>query len=233
MMSSAWTPLDLGSKLKAWWAPPGGGNTTLNGSGIASWTDKVGGYVLSQATAAKQPTYSATGFTGGLACATFDGVDDYLELGPVPSGIPTGASPSEIWASCSQDTLPADTTTRFVAAYGGGFTTQRRLARVVTGGVNQFAISSNSGAGAFAPGDFTGVHVLRGVFNGGDQAEMDGVAGTLVGKTISTATTLLRLGLSTGSTTGNWKGPIRQMLITDPLATDEAALLLAYLNGNL
>jgi len=233
MMNSGWTPLALGSKLKAWWDPPGGGNITLNGSGIASWTDKVGGYGLSQATAAKQPTYSATGFTGGLACATFDGADDYLELGPVPSGIPTGAAPSEIWASCSQDILAADTRTTFAVAYGGAFTTQRRLARVVTGGVNQFAISSSAVGTATAPGDFTGVHVLRAVFNGGDQAEMDGVAGTPVAKTLSTSTTLLRLGLSTGSTTGCWEGPIRQVLITDPLTTDEAALLLGYLNGNL
>lgn len=225
-----WTPLALGSKLKAWWAPPGGGNTTLNGSGIASWTDEVGGYGLAQATASKQPAYSATGFSGA-ACATFDGVDDYLELGPVPAGIPTGSAASEIWASCSQDALVADTGARFVVGYGGGFANQRRLARLVTSGVNQFAISSNSGTAAVSPGDFSGVHVVRGVFNGGDQAEMDGVAGALVSKTISTSTTLLRLGLSTASTAGPWKGAIRQVLITDALTSGEAASLLAYLNG--
>ena len=53
-----WTPLTLGSALVAWWDPTQG--FSLNGSNVASWTDRVGAVVASQTTASSQPAYSST-----------------------------------------------------------------------------------------------------------------------------------------------------------------------------
>ncbi|HYG26010.1 MAG TPA: hypothetical protein VD906_03815 [Caulobacteraceae bacterium] len=229
MDSASFSPLDLGSKLKAWWAPLEGANHTLNGSGVASWTDEVGGYVVSQATASSQPTYSAAGFNGG-ACAMFDGSNDYLALTPVPGGIPTGSAPSEIWTSCSQDAPAADTTGRFLVSYGDtGFSTQRRLIRAVTAGVNQCLLAEDSVASA--PGDFSGAHVVRGVFSASAYVEMDGVAGATAAQSLNTGAVRIVFGRS--STLGGtpaWQGAIREVAITDLLTAPQAALLNAYLH---
>lgn len=73
-----WTPKSLGSALLCWWRADAG--VTLNGSTVSSWADQSGnGKTLSQATAARQPTYDATGLNG-FPCITFDGVDDVLSV---------------------------------------------------------------------------------------------------------------------------------------------------------
>lgn len=64
--SVLWSPLNLGSSLVAWWDASDTAHMTFNGSNVASWTDKVGGVTISNATAANQPVY-ATGQQNGLA----------------------------------------------------------------------------------------------------------------------------------------------------------------------
>jgi hypothetical protein len=234
MMSSTWSPRDLGSKLKAWWAPLEGSNYTLNGSAVASWTDEVGGYVLSQSTAANQPAYSATGY-GGRACAVFDGSNDYLALAPVPAGIPTGAAYSEAWISGSQSALVADTSTRFLLSIGGSSTATRlQVVRLVSGGVNQLrAVSANTYL-SDNTADLSGAHVMRGVFASTVRADVDGAAGPASGAaTHATGTTRLALGIAASLAGATWQGAVRQVVITDTLTAGEAALLLGYLNGNL
>jgi hypothetical protein len=230
MMGGAnFSPLDLGAKLFAWWAPPVvGDNVTLSGSGIDSWTDEVGSYVLSQATGANQPTYSATGFNGA-AGAEFDGSNGYLALAPVPAGIPTGAAASELWTCCRQDALAADTTGRALLSIGGTTGASRRQTlRQVVGGVNQLAVAA-PGALSGGIGDLSGYHVVRGICSTSIQAEMDGAAGSATGS-VTQATATTRIALGTNSGLGSrWQGAIRQVLVTDLLTPDEAALLRAYL----
>lgn len=229
MMESAWSPLKLGSKLKAWWAPPGtDGNITLSGSAITAWTDKIGAYVLSQGTGANQPTYNATGYHS-LACAEFDGSDDYLALSPVPAGIPTGSATSELWVTARQDALVADASNRIAASIGNSSVTRRQLARAVSGGVNQL-LAASSGAVSGGVGDFSGAHVARGVFDSTVEAELDGAAGSASGSvTQAVATTRIVVGTNAGLTATYWQGAIREVLVTDLLTTDEAALMRAYL----
>jgi hypothetical protein len=230
MMGGAnFSPLDLGAKLFAWWAPPVvGDNIALSGSSLTSWTDEVGGYVLSQPTGANQPAYSASGFNGSPG-AEFDGSNDYLALAPVPAGIPTGAASSELWVACRQDAAAADTTNRIPVSIGNTSTTRRQLARLVAGGVNQVAASS-SGAVSGGIGNFSGYHVVRGVFGATVQAALDGAADTASGAvTQTTATTRAVVGTNAGLSATYWQGAIRQVLVTDLLTTDEAALLRVYL----
>ena len=67
------TPLDLGADLLAWYRADKG--VTLNGSTVSAWADQSGnGLSITQAVAANQPTYEATGLNG-LPSIYFDGND--------------------------------------------------------------------------------------------------------------------------------------------------------------
>lgn len=235
MMESAtagFTPLDLGAKLIAWWAPPvSGDNVTLSGSDIASWTDEVGGYALSQATAANRPAYAATGF-GGLACAEFDGVNDHLSLSPVPAAFPaTGGG--ELWVSCRQDALVADSSIRRAFSYGTG-SRQRLLWREVSGGANRAVFYVNTTTPA-NPTDLSGIHIMRGVATGTHvRADVDEVVGSELAQIPDTDLTgVVAIGSNPGGSGAFWHGAVRQALVTALLTNDEAAALYGWLNEGL
>lgn len=232
-IGKAWTPLDLGSKLKAWWAPLEGSNYTLNGSNIASWTDEIGGYVLSQATAASQPAYSAAGY-GGQPCAVFDGVDDNLVKSTVPAAIPQGTTPGELWAATISN-VASSTTLQGIVSQGDS-THRRGLHRL---GIDVIA-DAYPGDGTTTWAENTSVpindgvaHVLRGVFGTSVRMDVDGVAGAGAAISVNDNGAALKLGAAAWVTSGVrcWNGAIRQVLITDALTSGEAALLLSYLNG--
>ena len=71
---------------------------TLNGSTVSAWADQSGnGNDYSQGTAAKQPTYNATGGANNTPYLLFDGTDDEL----IDSGLnlpAPGTTPTYIWA---------------------------------------------------------------------------------------------------------------------------------------
>lgn len=228
-----WTPLDLGSKLKAWWsAPVAGGNVTLNGSVVTAWTDEVGGYSLRQGTGTAQPIYSSTGFNG-IPDVEFDGANDSLYLDGIPAGIPTGSTPSEIWAQARSDALSSDTTTDVLfdmGATASGAADRRTLARL-SGSV---AVVGDDGMIINGPLSSDGYHVWRGVFGAtSGRLDMDGTQGsTTTGLTPTTGTARIRMGATDYSTSqGPWKGAVRQVIITEPLTDDEAALMYAYFNA--
>lgn len=71
-----WTPASTPG-LHSWFRADSG--ITLSAGLVASWTSKVNGYVLSQGTAANQPTYSAgQASLGGQPAVVLDGVNDRL-----------------------------------------------------------------------------------------------------------------------------------------------------------
>jgi hypothetical protein len=81
--SAAWTPAQLPG-LALWLDAADASTITLNGSTVSQWNDKSGNNRhASQATAANQPTYSATGLNG-KPTLTFDGLSDNLQA-TIPS----------------------------------------------------------------------------------------------------------------------------------------------------
>ena len=75
-----WTPAALGLSLALWLDADDSSTITLNGSTVSQWRDKSGnGRHASQATVAKQPAYSATGFNNKPRIL-FDGIDDTLAI---------------------------------------------------------------------------------------------------------------------------------------------------------
>ena len=60
-----WRPSNLGANLSLWLDAEDSASITLNGSTVSQWNDKSGnGRHVSQAAAASQPTYRATGMLG-------------------------------------------------------------------------------------------------------------------------------------------------------------------------
>ena len=60
-----WRPNELGADLALWLDAEDTASITLNGSNVSQWNDKSGnGRNVSQAVAASQPAYQATGFVG-------------------------------------------------------------------------------------------------------------------------------------------------------------------------
>ena len=70
-----WRPSNIGSSLALWLDAEDAASITLNGSTVSQWADKSGnGRHATQATAANQPAYSATGLNG-KPNLSFDGAD--------------------------------------------------------------------------------------------------------------------------------------------------------------
>lgn len=75
---AAWTPADLGASLALWLDADDASTITLNGSDVSQWDDKSGnGRNATQAVAASQPTYAATGFNS-KPTLQFDGTSDFM-----------------------------------------------------------------------------------------------------------------------------------------------------------
>jgi hypothetical protein len=77
-VAAAWTPAYLGASLALWLDADDASTITLNGSTVSQWNDKSGNKRnVSRATAANQPTYTASGLNG-KPVITFDGTNDSL-----------------------------------------------------------------------------------------------------------------------------------------------------------
>lgn len=74
-----WTPAQITTAL--WLDAADASTITLNGGNVSQWNDKSGnGRHATQATAANQPTYSATNFPGSLPGLLFDGSNDVMDV---------------------------------------------------------------------------------------------------------------------------------------------------------
>lgn len=159
----SWTPTDLGGNLLAWWDAEELLSLSLSGSQVSSWTDVVGGRVLSQSVGAAKPTYQESGLNSrpGLF---FDGADDIL-TGTGFAGFPVGADASELWVLLDQQTLPEAVGESVVVGYGGSLASvSRRVTRRTASGVNyagtRIGAGSTNPAGQNSSVEFTGIHVI-------------------------------------------------------------------------
>ena len=83
-VNGGWTPASLPG-LVFWLDAKAIGQS--DGSAVSAWNDLSGnGYNFTQATAANQPTYNATGLNGNPT-VTFNGITNYLSLASLPSSV--------------------------------------------------------------------------------------------------------------------------------------------------
>jgi len=134
--TNPWTPAQL-TGLALWLDADDASNITLNGSNVSQWDDKSGnGRNVSQATAAFQPTYLATGFNGKPTLQTDGG--DVLELGVTSLGRNvSGLTCALVGLHPAGQTFLSNATEIFINSGGSS-------------GQTRFATSPNATAGATA-----------------------------------------------------------------------------------
>lgn len=222
----------LGSDLLGYFEARRPDSMTLNAEAVSEWRCLKTGFALQQATGAAQPGYSANSFNGDAGVA-FDGVDDNLSGNAHP--YPVGATACEIWALFSQTALPADTTQRYVVGLGGGGASQRSISRQVVSAANRGRGQVGDGAttvGASVTAvDLSSRHVARHEIGAaGFTISIDGQAMGPTAVVPATLNTRFRLGAFINTSASNFhSGQIAAVLITNPLATDKAAALSAWL----
>lgn len=233
------SPLNiLGSSLIAWWSADRADLITLSGNAVTSWKDVVAGYEGAQGLSAARPIYSATSF-GGAPSLFFDGNDDRLECtdAALLAALPDGANPCEIWAIAQQDALAADTSTRYLASYGGALTATRRLTRGVSGGVNRGQMVVGTGAGSTtvsnANVDLSGRLYMTGRVGATEtQVDVGSNAGTPAAVVPATALdpVRFRIGSNDASTpAGFWSGQVRHVLLILPnITADQRTAMRAW-----
>ena len=92
---ASWTPAALGSSLALWLDAADSSTITLNGSTVSQWNDKSGNARhVSQATAARQPTYTANGLNG-KPVLTFNAANPSVMT--VPAGQLGGATEASLF----------------------------------------------------------------------------------------------------------------------------------------
>lgn len=144
----------LEQSIIAWWSSDNPDLMTFNGNKVATWRDRIGGRVLTQATDARRPTYSATGFGGNKPGVSFVAANQqYMQLNASPWPIDQAVVTAEQYgnAECFMvlnvqcDALVADASIHTMFAYGDNVNNQRKLQRRVVQGVNRAAVAYGNG----------------------------------------------------------------------------------------
>lgn len=220
------------SVLAAWWNADDHASSLLmtdDGSGlISSWKDCINGTNLTATTTAR-PTWGATAFNGRAGVAG-DGVANGLSLTGVPTYLPTGAAPSEIWAVC-QDTA-SGASVRVAGGYGVGAT-----GRSVRMNSSPSAMGAIGDAVGIVDAQFPagGFYIMGAIFTGTE------LLGRCNGRPFSssaalvpaTSTTRVRMFSNIGTSLASlWQGPIRHFLITRAMTAAQRLQLEGYLAWN-
>lgn len=220
-----WSPFDAEEYLYAWWSGEFASSLTISGGTVTTWRDVKGG-LTPVAVVAPQLVGNWLRFDGSTTLLSVSGV----------GGLPTGATPCEMWALTAQSALVADTSSRTLFGYGGTSTTSRRLRRAVISAANRVDIivgdGSLSNQSIEGTVDFSGRHIVRGRVTATEcSVSVDGGAfNTPVASVPSTGTTRTRIGCDTAGSPGQfWNGDVHSILVTRPLTDDLAARMLEYL----
>lgn len=97
----------------------------------SSWTDRIGGLTLTQATGSLQPVRGNV--FNGYPALTADGVDDFMEVAAT-TGLPIGGTPGQIWVIGKYASAAS---TSIIAGYGvNGAAVSRQVRIAFNGGAN-------------------------------------------------------------------------------------------------
>lgn len=211
-----WTPLNLGSTLVEWWDAQDTAKMTFNSGNVASWTGEKAGIVVSQATAANQPIYSATARNGkpGL---TFDGVRTLLSASS--PGLPATATAY----SAAVAAYSNNSGFRVVLAWDGasGNAARREIGEAGGSPFDAYfftcgAMSADgvlwNGADKFLYGQGDGVGTLTSITDGGAPVT------AAYTPAAADATSAVSIGATTAGS-AMWLGVIQQVLIMSAVLT--------------
>jgi hypothetical protein len=220
----SWTPAALGASLALWLDADDASTLTLNGSTVSQWNDKSGNARhVSQATAANQPTLTASGLNG-KPVVTFDGVNDRLVTASTTLGITNSASLIVV-AQPSSRTPPEQ-------GIAGSDSLTNRFGLFITGS-NAMRWNPISGGSTVQAISVTGAQILVGTAQSGNSALFRNGTSIATG-TAATATmenTPFNIGnMLPGTTLPHFSGPIAEVLVLpSSLSTTDRQLLEGYL----
>lgn len=227
----AFTPATLGAKLLGWWNADDAATITLAVANVTSWKDKVAAYDMVQATGGSQPIYSVTSFNGAPGI-TFDGTDDFLEMGVAPVSFPASAVPSEIWGLAQNNEIGANAGNKYIFSYGALAGNVRGIQRTAISTVNRGQAQTGASISAEGTVDFSSRSVIRSLITATTTtAFVDGNASAGVGVVPATTATRARIGASSAAAAGNFfLGIIREVIVTDgTLTAGEVTNLQTYM----
>jgi hypothetical protein len=221
----AWSPYLLGNDLLAYWDARYG--ITESGGLVSSWVDRKHGYDAVQATEASKPSWDGEWVTAD------SNDDDQLTLAALPSGIPSGATPSWDWFAV--DMLDA-ASSQTVGGWGGASSiTGRRITTTSSGRFQSAVGNGSSTVGATNPSTSTvlGRHVLCAKVSATEtEMVVDGMGMTPVAVVPSTGTSRLRFFSSPYNTANLFANArIAARLITRPLSAGREAILTRWLTA--
>ena len=215
--SGAWTPANLGASLALWLDADDASTITLNGSNVSQWDDKSGNdRHATQAIAANQPTYTASGLNG-KPVITFPGGGDGFVLA---SGVP----------------VPRDMVS---VSQGNGYlysanTTTERI--VYSSSSLWWGTASGSPVGASVPSrNTTSTYIEQYSSDGSDYEVLLNGESALSGSLSSLWTNdnlMTQIGLQWAATTGisSWAGTIAEIVWTNSvMSTEDRQKLEGYL----
>jgi hypothetical protein len=226
-------PTWLGTDLKAWFDAEVSANITQSAGKVSSWACSTSGCVVSQATGAFQPSISATGFKGTRPGVVFDGVGDILLAANAPASFPVGSDPSEMWV-LAENTDAASSIERTAFHIGTPGGSGRSIRAGSTGGFG-IAYAGNGGgfnAATTPNGTAVGVHVLRARFTASSTfLSSDNGSEASVANALNTNGVWVGIGNLQNASTLCWQGGINTVILTGPLDSTKAGLLMAYLKS--
>ncbi len=203
---------------------------------VTSWQGIILGLTVSQAVEAQRPIWTATGFNG-LPVITFTTAQSHYLRGTSTVGLPSGATPCEMWLTIDQLELAAQATATYLVSYGSsGNSSVRALLRTVVSAVNRArATSSNTGTGTSViegTVNFSGRHVIRMIDTGTTLTiEIDGVAATPLASVPAIGVGRITFGATFANVLGNYaSGGFAEVLITPLLTAAQASATYAILS---
>jgi hypothetical protein len=211
----AWTPYDLGDKLRNWFRA----EDYVQGR---DWSDFAAAHSLDPT---GTPTKSDTSFNGAYPGVSFNGSNQYFTGSGALAELPVSSTQGEVWGVASAtDTAP--TGNYLLAGYGGASDTRRAIILDATG--NSYKVTAGSTTKDTALST-TNPTIIRGRFetsaikawtNGTDH-------GSQALGSLATGTTFFQVG---GYPTDSryWKGVISDVVVTELLTTDEAQRMEGY-----
>lgn len=189
--AAAWTPLNLGAALLAWWDPADTANMTF-GTGVQFWNDKIGGRTAAQNTAASQPTWSATARNGKPGLIFNAASLQWFNF--IPTGFPTGNNISTMFVSAFNN----NAANVYMLDYG---TQAIQQLRAMANATTTFFAQGLDGANTTSAGTTQNIDFgLYWQFGAGASSL------ALNGATAVTSTPPTQATTTTGGTIGNWLG---------------------------
>ncbi|MCW5737992.1 MAG: hypothetical protein KIS73_27975 [Enhydrobacter sp.] len=196
----------LGADLKFFVDAEDDSKITAVSGAVSSYAEAISGVSIDQGTAASRPAI-VTG-PAGRQVWRFDGVDDCLERGSIPPGVPTGAAPvTAIFIGFQTLSVASSGTNRSIVTWGtSGLTGATSLRRSTTGGSNVVQASVGNGTTqivANSAGDFFGGCIARIIVDGANiYGSLNGAVGAASACVPGVGTARFRVGANTAAAPG-------------------------------